>query len=266
MTVGGFPGKGGHAEGFIEEIGKAAMDEDDFFTWFDTSENKEAAFAKGSDDFQDEILSVALPYLGEPSALSTKVALEIGCGGGRLLAAASPLFDRVLGVDIHGQLDKVKEELQARGCGNVALHRITGDALPVETGQVDFVYSYIVLQHVERISVVQNYVREVARVLRPGGVAVLYFGRYCPWSYGRASAALVALDRWLARYALPGGYKELVARVNCVNLLVGESFARDLALQNGLTPVHAMVSRRPGRPRSAFGGQHGLVMVKAPRA
>lgn len=266
MTVGGFPGKGGHAEGFIEEIAKAAADEDDFFTWFDTSENKEAAFTKGHDDFHDEVLCPALAHVGHKGALSTQVALEIGCGGGRLLAAASPLFAQVHGVDIHEQLDKVKLELNARGCRNVLLSRITGDALPVGTGQVDFVYSYIVLQHVERIGVVQNYVREVARVLKPGGVAVLYFGRYCPWSYGRASRALVALDRWLARYALPGGYKELVARVNCVNLLVGEAYARDLALLHGLTPVHAMVSRRPGHPRSAFGGQHGLVLVKAPRA
>ncbi|MBI5728358.1 MAG: SAM-dependent methyltransferase, partial [Candidatus Magasanikbacteria bacterium] len=30
-----------------------------------------------------------------------QTALEIGCGGGRLLAAAAAVFGRVIGIDIH---------------------------------------------------------------------------------------------------------------------------------------------------------------------
>jgi SAM-dependent methyltransferase len=36
--------------------------------------------------------------------------------------------------------------------------------------QIDFAFSYIVFQHIPSREVIQNYVREVHRLLRPGGL------------------------------------------------------------------------------------------------
>jgi tRNA G46 methylase TrmB len=88
----------GHVVGFKEEISKAAASTDDeFFTWFNSSKDKDAAFIRGSWDF---MVHIALPSSKFLSTPEDKVALEIGHGGGRILAAASRHFQKVIGIDI----------------------------------------------------------------------------------------------------------------------------------------------------------------------
>jgi SAM-dependent methyltransferase len=64
------------------------------------------------------------------------------------------------------------EAAQARlsGCPNVHFHPSTGrDLAPLPDASVDLVFSYIVFQHIPSREVIENYVREAARVLRPDG-------------------------------------------------------------------------------------------------
>lgn len=92
--------------------------------------------------------------------------LELGCGTGLILKEIAPIARRAVGIDISpGMLEK------ARGRG---LEVVEGSAtdLPFEDGSFDTVYSFKVLAHVEDI---QKAMREVARVLRPGGRAALEF-------------------------------------------------------------------------------------------
>ncbi len=49
MAIGKVIEKRGHIIGFREEISKAASSsEDEFFTWFDSTKDKDSAFVRGS--------------------------------------------------------------------------------------------------------------------------------------------------------------------------------------------------------------------------
>lgn len=95
-----------------------------------------------------------------------KNVLEIGCGTGMILKEIHPIAQLAKGIDISpGML----EQAQARG-----LDVVEGSAtnLPFEDASFDVIYSFKVLAHVEQI---QEAMSEVARVLKPGGIAALEF-------------------------------------------------------------------------------------------
>jgi SAM-dependent methyltransferase len=96
--------------------------------------------------------------------------LEIGCGTGRMTRALAEAFGEVYGVDISG-------EMIARGrkdladLPNVHLYQNNGADLRVLGDiRIDFAFSSIVFQHIPSREVIRNYVREVYRLLRPGGL------------------------------------------------------------------------------------------------
>jgi ubiquinone/menaquinone biosynthesis C-methylase UbiE len=251
----------GHIQGFREEIAKAAeVSDDQFFTWFNAAEDKEAAFARGRRDFELFIIAPSAPHAGD---LRQQTALEIGYGGGRLLAAAAAHFGQVIGIDIHDQNQKVEEELRARGLVNFRLLKTDGRAIPLDAAMVDFVYSFIVLQHVEKLSIFRSYMEEACRVLRPGGIAVLYFGRKRLLSFNRRAHVLYLADRLLEDFFLPRGYQEMPASVNSTNLIVSLAYAKRLATDSGFDVLAELVSRKIGADGdSRYGGQHGLVLRK----
>ena len=95
--------------------------------------------------------------------------LEIGCGVGRLLRSLAPRVRRVTGVDISGEMiRRGREEL--KDCANVGLLQTGGDLAGVPDRSIDFVFSCIVFQHIVSKAAVFAYLRESARVLRPGGL------------------------------------------------------------------------------------------------
>ena len=261
MAIGKTIPNHGHVLGFREEILKAAnASEDSFFTWFDAAKNKDAAFIRGSWDFSIHIAAPSAKYISEPEE---KVALEIGYGGGRLIAAASRYFKTVIGVDIHDQQQKVSDELRKRNITNICLLKTAGTSLPVESSSVDFIYSFIVLQHVEKYQYFKRYMDETSRVLRTNGIAVLYFGRRCFFSENRSSRLLLWIDRILEPIALLYGYEEIAAKVNEINLRISLSHAKSIAERVGLDILSSLVSRKkvPDGIR-LFGAQNGLVLKK----
>jgi SAM-dependent methyltransferase len=110
------------------------------------------------------------------------VALEIGSGPGRLVKAMRQIFGRVIGIDISpGMVELSREYL--RGVGGVSVVLCDGQSIPAPDESVDFVYSFICLQHVPSREIVRRYLAETQRVLKSGGVARLqaYHGE---WSEG----------------------------------------------------------------------------------
>lgn len=92
--------------------------------------------------------------------------LEVGCGTGMILKDIAPVARRAVGIDIsRGML------VQARSRG-LQVAEGSATALPFPDASFDFVYSFKVLAHVEAI---HQALEEVARVLRPGGMAALEF-------------------------------------------------------------------------------------------
>ena len=96
-------------------------------------------------------------------------ALEIGCGVGRLLRPLSLRIERVYGVDISTEMiERARRLLADRS--NVELFATIGRLKPIPDASVDFVYSFIVFQHVSTKSAVSTYIRETARALKGRGI------------------------------------------------------------------------------------------------
>ena len=251
----------GHIAGFREEIARArAQGREQFFTWFDRSPGADGAIVRGAWDFALHIAAAFAGHIQEPEK---KTVLEIGYGGGRLLAPAARAFQKAIGVDVHECGDLVEEELARQGVTNVELHSSDGKSLPVASGSVDAVYSFIVLHHVETLGIFTTLIEETARVLKRGGVAVLYYGRYSKFSLDTSSRVRLALDRLLEETVFRNRFRENAAKVNDVNLMLAAPLARSICERAGLRCVRSFVSRKrvPDSYRR-FGRQFGLLLEK----
>jgi ubiquinone/menaquinone biosynthesis C-methylase UbiE len=96
-------------------------------------------------------------------------ALEIGCGVGRLLKPMSRHFKNVIGLDIAPNMLALAKQYIGKA-GNIQLSLIENDVFPVADSSVDYVFSVIVFQHIYYRKVIQRYLRETRRVLKPGGL------------------------------------------------------------------------------------------------
>lgn len=250
-----------HIRGFRTEISRAKLrGKDAFFTWFNSSKNAQDSFVKGTWDFAFHIALQIPSYISKPE---TKTILEIGHGGGRLLDAASRYFSKAMGVDIHKENSFVERELKERGTKNIKLLRGNGHNIPTDESSVDVVFSFIVLQHVEKIEIFRKYFEESYRVLKPGGVAILYYSRYSKLSKGKSEVWLYLLDKLLERFFLPRGYKELLSVVNDVNLVVSTNYVKEISKKIGFEVEKVLISRiNVPDGVDVYGGQHGVLLRK----
>jgi SAM-dependent methyltransferase len=94
--------------------------------------------------------------------------LEIGCGAGRITRSLARVFGEVYAVDVSREM--VREARKAvYGFSNVYIAQNNGMDLSVVPGKkFDFAFSCLVFQHIPSREVIQSYVREVYRLLRPG--------------------------------------------------------------------------------------------------
>jgi ubiquinone/menaquinone biosynthesis C-methylase UbiE len=94
---------------------------------------------------------------------------DLGCGGGQTSAALAPFVARVIAVDDSAaMLQAAKRRLH--GLDNVELRRGELEALPIDDGRLDAATLMLVLHHVPEP---ERALAEVARVLRPGGRAIV---------------------------------------------------------------------------------------------
>jgi SAM-dependent methyltransferase len=131
-----------------------------------TQWNDDEFFASGERTVAEEILTdLGNICQGKPTA-SIRV-LEIGCGAGRVTRALAKLFGEVHAVDVSGEM--VRQAAEAlRGYPNAFVYQNNGKDLAVVPEQeFDFAFSSIVFQHIPSREVIENYVREVHRLLRP---------------------------------------------------------------------------------------------------
>jgi len=96
--------------------------------------------------------------------------LEIGCGVGRVTRPLAEVFGEVHGVDVSGEMIRRARQALA-DVPNAFVYQNNGMDLAVLGEQVfDFAFSTIVFQHIPSREVIENYVREVHRMLRPGAL------------------------------------------------------------------------------------------------
>lgn len=101
-----------------------------------------------------------------------RLLVDVGCSWGRWTIAAARAGFKPIGLDVH--IDALAAGVRvSRQMGTTADY-ICGDAdrLPFQSASVDFVFSYSVLQHLERSTVIRFF-REASRVLKPKGVCLV---------------------------------------------------------------------------------------------
>ena len=129
----------------------------------------EEFFVSGERTVAEEILTDTINICQgqEPGRMRV---LEIGCGAGRVTRALARLFGEVHGVDVSGEMVRLAREA-LRDQPNAFLYQNNGTDLTVVPDlQFDFAFSCIVFQHIPSREIIENYVREVHRLLRPGAL------------------------------------------------------------------------------------------------
>src|ERR1019366_1077909 len=102
-------------------------------------------------------------------------ALEIGCGTGRLMRPMSRHFLEIHGVDVAADaIRQARKNLQ--DLPHAHPREIHGTSLEDFADQsFDFVYSFALFPYIPSQELVIAFLREIHRVLRPGGLARLQF-------------------------------------------------------------------------------------------
>ena len=118
------------------------------------------------------VATIALDEAPAVAPARTGVAVEIGCGLGRICLALSERFDRVVGYDISAEMLRRARELVPDE--RVDFRLTEGASLPdLPDGSVDLVLTFTVFQHIPSVDVIRSYVMAAGRALAPGGVFVL---------------------------------------------------------------------------------------------
>lgn len=142
--------------------------------------SEEEFYRSGESTLEQYILSDAGNICQGRDPRQMKV-LEIGCGAGRITRALAGHFGRVYAVDISSEMLRLARRA-LRDRPNARVFHNNGKDLSVVREHwwnglgigapllLDFAFSYIVFQHIPSREIIENYVREVNRLLRPGGL------------------------------------------------------------------------------------------------
>ncbi|MFA5878119.1 MAG: class I SAM-dependent methyltransferase [Candidatus Staskawiczbacteria bacterium] len=90
--------------------------------------------------------------------------LDIGCGRGDFLKGFKDIGLDVFGLDIEKSKSDIVKNIKIYNC-NFELN-----SFPLENNSVDFIFSKSVIEHLKNP---ENFIKEIYRVLKPGGTAIL---------------------------------------------------------------------------------------------
>jgi len=176
-----------------------------------------------------------LPLVAE-FRLKPEVALEIGCGVGRLLLPMARRFAAAVGVDVSAEMiRRAGRNAADLGIRNVEWVLAPGpDAVLRQrsdlAGKVDFLYSLLVFQHIEPGELIEGYVAAVAELLADEGLAYLHFDT-------RRPTALYRLRNRLPDGLLPWFWKRSIRRIRREPREIERSLrGRGLAIIRQLAP------------------------------
>jgi cyclopropane fatty-acyl-phospholipid synthase-like methyltransferase len=155
----------------------------------ETNWTDEGFFASGEQTVREEILTDMINICQGMDPRQMRV-LEIGCGAGRVTRALANLFGEVHAVDVSGEMVKqARAALAAHPHAHVYQNNGT-DLSVVPALPFHFAFSSIVFQHIPSREVIENYVREVSRLLAPGRLFKFQV-------QGDATLATTPDDTWL---------------------------------------------------------------------
>lgn len=117
--------------------------------------------------FLDPVLS---RVFGDSSGIH---GLEIGCGLGRFSRALARRLRHVTATDVSDEMI-AKAKVANADWDTIRFLATDGEHIPLPADSVDFAFSYEVFQHMPSHSVIRANLREVARVLKPDGAAMIH--------------------------------------------------------------------------------------------
>lgn len=128
---------------------------DDFAGWYERE--RHLPYHRMLDDLEVEIVE---------RYARGKQALEVGCGTGLILGRVAQFASSAHGIDLSGGM-----LAKAVGRG-LSVAQASATELPIKSASVDVAYSFKVLAHIPDIA---GAMREMARVVRPGGYVIAEF-------------------------------------------------------------------------------------------
>lgn len=173
-----------------------------------------------------------------PQLARRRLAIDVGCGIGRLTVPLAAEFERVLAVDVAPtMLHRLRETCAEAGVTNVVPMLATG---PWEREEADLVVSCLTLQHVDQVGEIAASIHRVSRCLAPGGLAWVQVD-------SRRRTPLYALRNRLPDFVLPALWRRGIRRIRRPASTYGALFERvHLAVvteRNAGTERHVFVLR-----------------------
>jgi len=142
--------------------------------------NDEEFYRSGMVTLEEEVLNDLTNICQGQDPRRMRV-LEIGCGAGRVTRVFAGYFGEVHAVDISREMVR-QARLAVSGFPGAHVYRNNGKDLSAvrstwrsrfglgEPLRMDFAFSFMVFQHIPSRPIIESYVREVHRLLRPGGL------------------------------------------------------------------------------------------------
>ena len=134
--------------------------------------DRDSFFRSGEEDYS-RLVESALNRAGFES--EGKTVVEVGCGAGRMTRCFAGRFGQVMAVDISSEMQERAKQFLPEFKN---IHWILADGATlngIESSSSDFVFSYLVLQHLPSPDLAQALLREFSRVLRPGGAFLFQY-------------------------------------------------------------------------------------------
>jgi ubiquinone/menaquinone biosynthesis C-methylase UbiE len=161
----------------------------------------ESFLSSGEEDFERLVAPIlrrnGLPATGE-------AMLELGCGAGRMTHSFARRFKHVYALDISPQMLQRAKKIHSDKSNIGWLLGNGANLACVKSNSLDFVFSYLVLQHLPGEALIRRYLEELLRVLRPDGAFLFQFnGGLTPTMNWRGRIAWGFVDvLWSARLRL----------------------------------------------------------------
>ena len=137
-------------------------------------------YQAGVDELRDHVFN-DLGNICQGKDPKTMKVLEIGCGAGRVTAPLAQFFGEVHAVDISRHMVRHARQAVAAFPNAYIYHNNGRDLTAIRRRwwhrfgfgpklEFDFAFSCLVFQHIPSLEVIESYVREVNRLLRPGAL------------------------------------------------------------------------------------------------
>jgi SAM-dependent methyltransferase len=172
----------------------------------------EEQFWRGGEEAVERLLGVLGVELPPDS-----MVVDIGCGVGRLTRPLSRAAAQVKAIDVSSEMLAEAQRLNGELDNVEWLHGDGQSLQPIADAGVDACISHVVFRHIPDPAITLGYIREMGRVLRPGGFAAFELSNDRKWREGarrrgvrdRLAAAVGRAPRGVTDDAWLGSHVEI---------------------------------------------------------